>query len=320
MSDTCAVHLDAPSEETCASCDRGMCGACWTHWVDGKAWCESCVAVLDEPVSWLAYVAGTVLATSLLWIGSVRLPSPARWIALLIAVLAVLIAAWRLHSRAASRRAGFRVVERKPDAEPPRAGPTGYRQGRAPIRARRVAPPVSGSLTALIVGSMMALSAVAFPSMLQLPRWLELEIVVALWWGVWTLTFVILLYRGWRVARDLKSIKGVAAPKAKKKGFFKSTNWGDAFSAGVDLDGCLVLLALALAVGAAFLLAELLLPMLLIGAYWLIVRGLTTVANDAHECEGNLGRALLWGTLWSTAYTLPLAGLVWAGHWILSLS
>lgn len=320
MSDTCSVHPDAPSEQACASCDRGMCGACWTHTVDGRPWCASCVELLDEPVSWLAYVAGSVLATSLLWIGLARIETPVfRWSTLGILVLAVLIAAWRLHGRAKSRRAGFSVRTRSADAEPPRAdAPAGYRQGRAPIRVRRVAPPVSGALTALIVGSSMALAAVAFPSMLQLPRWLELEIVVALWWGVWTLTFVTLLYRGWRVARDLKSIKGVGGPKKRGSIFGKPSSWGDAFSAGVDLDGCLVILALALAVGAAFLLAELLLPMLLIGAYWLIVRGLTTVANDAHECEGNVGRALLWGTLWSTAYTLPLAGLVWIGHWILT--
>lgn len=295
-----------------------MCGACWTHWVDSEPWCASCVELLDQPVSWLAYVAGAVLATSLLWIGAARVsPFLLQWTVLGIGVLAIGIAAWRMHGRAESRRAGFSVKVRSPDAEPPRGTtePRGYREGRAPLRVQRLAPPVSGALTALIVGSMMALVAVTFPALLQLPRWLEIEIVLALWWGVWSVTFVVLLYRGWRVARDLKSIKG--KPRPKHPGRTTSFgNWFD-FSGGVDLDGCVFVLGLALAIGAAFLLAELIVPVLLIGAYWLIVRGLTTVANDSHRCEGQLGRALLWGTLWSTGYTAPLAILVWIGHWIL---
>ncbi len=299
-----------------------MCGACWTHWVDGKPWCADCVELLDEPVSGLAYVAGAALATSLAWIGLMHVEPPVvRRSAYGILVVAVWIGAWRMHGRARARRAEFVVQKRGPDAEPPRVAPRGYRQGRGPLRVRRIAPPVSGSLTALIVGSLMALAGVAFPSMLRLPRWIELEIVVALWWGIWTLTFVVLLYRGWRVARDLKSMKGKKVADQKHKGDSASSSstidWADALSGGFDLDGCMVVLALALAIGAAFLLAELLIPMLLIGAYWLIVRGLTTVANDAHGCEGKLGRAVLWGTLWSTVYTVPVAGLVWLGHWIL---
>lgn len=314
------MHPDAESISGCASCERGMCGACWTHTVDGEAWCSSCVDVLNEPVSWLAYLAGAVLATSLSWIGATHIPTPARWIVLGVFVLAVCIMAWRLHGRAASRRAGYNIKARAADAEPPRKAPGGYRQGRAPLRVRRVAPPVSGSLTALIVGSLMALAAVVFPNILQLPRWLEFEVVVAMWWGVWAVTFTTLLYRGWRVARDLKSLKGVAKAPSQPSSQSKSKssiNWADALSGGLELDGCLLVIALALAVGAALLLAELLLPMLLIGAYWLIVRGLATVANDRHECEGRFGRALLWGVLWSAAYTLPLAGLVFVGQRIL---
>ncbi|HBQ16131.1 MAG TPA: hypothetical protein DEF51_35030 [Myxococcales bacterium] len=297
-----------------------MCGACWTHRVDEEPWCPSCVAVLEQPVSWLAYAAGAVLAIGLSWIGLARLPSPARWIALGIGVSIVSLTAWRLRRRAASRRAGFVAQVRAPDSEPPRGPPMGYRQGRAPLRARRLAPPVSGSLTALIVGSTMALTAFAFPSLLQLPRWLELELVIALWWGVWTLTFVILLYRGWRVARDLAPTGAIRAPARVAPGSRSGSSrwtWADVFAGALDLDGCLVVLAVAAAFGVAFVIAELILPMLLTGAYWLIVRGLTSVANDDHGCERSWPRALAWGALWSTAYTAPLAALVWLGHWLL---
>ena len=300
-----------------------MCGACWTHWVDRDPWCGSCVQLLDEPVSWLAYVASAVLGISLLWLGLARVDQMVvRWGAFVVLALAMLIAAWRLHGRAKSRRAAFSVKERTPDAEPPRAeAPPGYRQGRAPLRVRRLAPPVSGALTAMIVGSTMALAAVVVPSLLQLPRWLEFEVVIAAWWAVWAACFSVLLYRGWRVARDVKSIKGRGRgqPSYSTSSSSRTSKWDwlDAFSGGFDLEGCGVIIALAIAIGLAFLVAELLVPMLLIGAYWLIVRGLATVANDTHRCEGNLGRALLWGVLWSAGYTLPLAGLVFLAHWIL---
>lgn len=302
-----------------------MCGACWTHWVDGKPWCASCVAILDEPVSWLAYVAASIFAISLGWIGAMRLDEPWKWVVLAVVMTATGLAAWRSHGRAKSRRAEFEVQQRTPDAEPPRAAPTGYRQGRAPVRVRRVAPPVSGALTAWIVGMLMALSAVAFPSALRLPRWLELEAVIGAWWVVWATTFVVLLFRGWRVAQDVKSIKGVGEPERKLPTLSSSSSagssrskssWLDALSGGFELDGCLILIGLVLLFCAAFVLAELVVPMLLIAAYWLIVRGLTTVANDDHGCEGNIGRAVFWGALWATAYTLPLAGIVFLVQWL----
>ena len=98
-------------------------------------------------------------------------------------------------------------------------------------------------------------------------------------------------------------------------------DWGSLdLSGGADLDGCVVLIGLLLALGAAWLLAELFVPLLLFVAYWLILKGLTSVANDRHACEGRLPLAILWGVLWATLYTAPLAGLVALARWILTRS
>ena len=320
----CATHPDASAVETCRSCGRGLCGACWTKVVDHEAWCDACVRILDEPVSPLAYAATAIVAIAGAWLGTARLQDMTRWIAFGVLVAAVLIAAWRLHGRAKQRRAAFTVGARTPDDEPPRKSPRTYREGRPPLRVRRVTPPVSGALSAWIVGCMMLLVALVFPAALQLPRWLEFEIVVAAWWAIWAGTFVVLLYRGWRVAQDLKSIKGTGDGKllslggGSSSGQRSKSSWLDGLSGGVELEGCLIVIGLIIAFCLAFLLAEFLVPALLLGAYWLIVRGLAAVANDRHECEGHLGRALLWGMFWSAVYTLPLAGMVALGQWIVA--
>ncbi len=69
---------------------------------------------------------------------------------------------------------------------------------------------------------------------------------------------------------------------------------------------------------AGWLVAELIAPLLAGAAYVVIVLGLRTVANDRHGCEGRLGRAALWGALWATVFTGPVALLIWGAHWLLA--
>jgi hypothetical protein len=65
-------------------------------------------------------------------------------------------------------------------------------------------------------------------------------------------------------------------------------------------------------------LVEIAIPVLFFLLY-LMVRGmLAHVINDRHRCRGSVGRALTWGLVWSTLYTVPLAGVVWFVHYILS--
>ena len=41
---------------------------------------------------------------------------------------------------------------------------------------------------------------------------------------------------------------------------------------------------------------------------------LAKVANDRHQCKGNVIYAVCWGAFWATLYTAPLALLVWVVH------
>ena len=87
---------------------------------------------------------------------------------------------------------------------------------------------------------------------------------------------------------------------------------------GIDLEGLLVLLGLLLAIALGWAIVELIAPVLLVCAYVLIVAGLRRVANDRHGCEGSLPRSILWGALWATVYTLPIAAVVALGQWIVA--
>lgn len=86
---------------------------------------------------------------------------------------------------------------------------------------------------------------------------------------------------------------------------------------GLDGEGLVVLLALGVALITGFLVVELLAPALMFAAYALLTAALRRVANDRHGCEGSLPRAIAWGALWATLYTLPLAAVIAAIHYAL---
>jgi hypothetical protein len=102
------------------------------------------------------------------------------------------------------------------------------------------------------------------------------------------------------VTRDEKQVKRV-------------TWFGELLASAGDVEGILVVLGVLLAIGLGWAIVELLAPVLLICAYVVIVAALRRVANDRHGCEANLGRSILWGALWATLYTLPLAAIVAVG-------
>ena len=58
---------------------------------------------------------------------------------------------------------------------------------------------------------------------------------------------------------------------------------------------------------AAWVLIEFVVPAVFFVAYILFVRAIARVANDRHGCEGDLGRAAMWGAVWSAAYVGPWA-------------
>lgn len=228
--------------------------------------------------------------------------------------------------RAAARKDAPEVVLRTTlDAIPEQPSVAAH-----PYRARwrhmsmRVVPRVSGRLATVLVLVCLGLSAVSFPAVLRLPRWVEAEVVLAAWWAVLAVVLSFLLYRGLRVADDFRLKLTVPWGKSATKTGEKSRlpDWlpsgCDVPSGCADAEGCVVLLAIGLAViavlGAAWLVAEFVVPAFFFACYMLLTRALSRVANDKHDCEGNLARSIRWGATWATVYVLPLALAVFGIH------
>ncbi|MFS8067444.1 MAG: hypothetical protein ACMG6S_13870, partial [Byssovorax sp.] len=201
-------------------------------------------------------------------------------------------------------------------------------------QARRVllaaAPRVSGQATALVVCASLVASAVLLPASLKLPRWIEAELVLALWWVILLGVLSVLLYRGFRIRDDFvyfapwnRPSSPPADGKAKVDGKAKADGCGslslaDGCSGGLDGEGCLAVIVvgagLAAAFGAAWVAVELAMPVVFLVMYWAFMRAIGRVANDWHSCEGSLGKSLGWGALWATIYVVPIAVVTGAVH------
>lgn len=219
--------------------------------------------------------------------------------------------------------------------------------------AKQIAPPLSGRGTTAVLLACMLLCAVALPVMLGLPRLLEAELVVLTWWLLWATTLSVLLHRGFRLSDDHvyrwpafsnepdvpaseppqpsgaalrgKRKRGLPAPRERSDRPKSQSAKGSSGTKWSDLAGCdpgcsaapgvwVGMAIAAVALAATFLLIELVLPALFAVAYLAVRGGIARVANDDHDCAGELGRSAAWGTLWATLYALPLAGAVWAVH------
>jgi hypothetical protein len=200
--DGCDEHPDLKSAAICASCDRGLCADCWAANVDGAPTCAACVPLLTRAVPPVVPVAGAAVALVVIarvaWI--FRDGGAWIWVGAGIAAGLAVASARRLTARANEKRAARAVEERPPS--PPAGGSHHPYRGAMRRAARRLAPPVSAPAAVAIVGGALVVIAAALPGAMRLPRWIELEAVLAAWWLVWTVTFAVLLYRGWRVAGD----------------------------------------------------------------------------------------------------------------------
>lgn len=215
------------------------------------------------------------------------------------------------------------AIERRAQAEPP-AVPPGARVGR-PYRAalrrasRLVASPVSGLWTSVLLLACMGAAALTVPWLLHLPRWIEAEAVIAIWWSIWCIILTLLLYRGWRLSDDhvlAQPRMPWGAPKPARDPSSPDASASDGLGCleVLDLEVLLVVLVLIVVLGVAWLVVELALPGLFFCAYLLVRSALAHVANDRHACEGQLGRALRWGASWSAVVALPLGACVLLAH------
>jgi hypothetical protein len=142
---------------------------------------------------------------------------------------------------------------------------------RRPSLARRVRlPRLSGKASAAWLIVCFGLTAVLIPMALHLPRWVEFEIVLAVWWAIWLAVLGHLLYTGQRVTDDHQMheprnwfASGDAKKTPKKDpnsawwdGFFWGWVWGDG-------DVGAIILGLFLLVGLIWVLFEVAIPLLL---------------------------------------------------------
>jgi hypothetical protein len=196
-------------------------------------------------------------------------------------------------------------------------------------RLIRRAPPLSGRLTALALMLCFVFTALAAPFAMHLPKWLEAEIVLGVWWVVWAIALSVILYRGTRVSDDHRfspsiSLGDLGGGGRTKRSSSSSSGTGffDGLSGVGDLadggEGCLYVIGALLLAGAALLVAwllvELIVPTLFTLAYLLLIRALQVVTNDRHGCKGIPVRSAGYGSLWATIYILPLVVVVLIVH------
>jgi hypothetical protein len=202
-----------------------------------------------------------------------------------------------------------------------------------PVQRRSLAkqvrlPRLSGKASAAWLVVCFGLTALLIPMVLRLPRWVDFEVVLAVWWVIWLALLTRLLYTGQRVADDHRmgeprnwfSFSKAKREEAKKDGnlsWWDGFFWGSMFTDGEGVAvGCLVVLGLIALVGLAWFLIEVAIPLVLFLLYVLTRGMLAQVINDRHHCRGRLGRALGWGLVWSTVFTVPLATAVLFIHFV----
>lgn len=327
----CPHHPDARAEAACTSCGRPLCAECWAFDVNDAPWCRHCVDHIHDrsPAAFpLAFLGGTATLLGSLYVRFRHLPD-ASTVALGVGLTLVATAGF-LYRRGLQVFANHRIVERPHQAGRPHQEALGaYRS--APRRAAlgSIVPPVSGKLSTLVVLLCLLLPLAVVPGLLRVPAWLAVDAVLGLWWLTLVSAFAVLLYRGTRLAEDgptlgdARPLEAEAQAKAEAQGKpSKSGRWTPDGCDGCGLEGLGslggegcgaafgALLALGLLLLLSWLLAEFVLPLLFTAAYYVVSRGLRRVANDTHDCQGDLPRALGWSVTWATLYTLPFALVV----------
>jgi len=339
----CGAHPDRPAVARCKRCSRRLCDACFAF-VGGESdpWCARCA--VHERAGGASLVVRVILfvATSAVLLGVVGFlgwrhgeHGQAVAVGLLGAFLTVAIG-WGLGKLEVGQKNRPTIRPRADDDVLPE-GPSAMEGAAHPFRARlalvavRSVPMLSGRATAFVVLGALVLSVVALPAALRLPQWIELELGLGVFWLVLAGLLTGLLFRGYRLRED----HALALPWNVKKGKGASSSSSSGPSvwdgcAGCDVgSGCgdagegivvvlVVIVVAAVAFGVSWLIVELVAPLLFFLAYEAIVRSVGRVAHDTHDCEGSLGKSLLWGVLWSTVYLAPFSGSVWVVHALLA--
>ncbi|MBZ5709061.1 hypothetical protein [Nannocystis pusilla] len=330
-SSACHHHRDRSPVARCSLCSAAMCDECWRFRVGRRGAaldacdrpaCAPCAYVatshrgrrLALAFAFLALAAGSAPLVALRW----QLWPDYKLSLGLFALVILLVFAYLLYS------AFEPSLPVQPRGEHDAADDDHVMDGAEhPLRGRgrrvvsALSPKLSGTTAAVVAGLAFALTAVLLPHALALPRWLEIEAVLAAWWALSTLAFAALLHRGFHLVDDWLYFAPWNRPREGK-----GRGCGDGCSGadfpGGDGEGCLIMIVVAALVllffGAAWLLVEVAGPLLFLLIYLLVTRALARVARDRHDCKGELARSLAWGAAWATIYLLPLAILAYAIH------
>ncbi|MBK7579263.1 MAG: B-box zinc finger protein [Myxococcales bacterium] len=314
----CSAHPVETALARCQRCSALLCGDCFRLYAGGKPCCDACAVELSSgPASrWPFAIAFAAIALAISFAGYRLEGSVEIWgISAVVAVVVAVVLGFTGPSSSAT--ASVELSEREPDLEPAdqllvrAAQPYRVRVARV---ARRIVP-LSGRATALVMTAALVLSAVVLPLGLKLPHWIEAELVVGVWWLAVASLLTGLLYTGRRLAEDHRLALGVRG----------SHDGGDKAAKGAksplgDLAGCgsaagcgeviAVVAVLAVAAAAAWLVVEIVLPVAVFAVYFFLVKAVGRVARDQHDCEGRLGRAMLWGAAWASVYAVPIALLI----------
>jgi len=158
------------------------------------------------------------------------------------------------------------------------------------------------------------ITAVLLPIELDLPHWVEAEAVLAAWWVVWVLILADVLFRGRRLGqlRQRLSTDDGEGDVIDDALSFASADWASAAEGGVVglIAGLLLALLLTFALGPLIAI----IPALIGGVYFLIVRLIAQAVRARRRTRRHPLRSLAVAVQWATIYTAPLAVAVWAFH------
>jgi hypothetical protein len=184
---------------------------------------------------------------------------------------------------------------------------------RGPIPpARRLEPITKASAKRLTIGVLAALvfTGAAIPFAVHLPRWIEVELVIGLWWAMWSVVLAVVAYRGAQVDDDHVPGGGPIVDMSPSDAPLKPKwSWLEGLA---DPEGCLILLVVGVAILGAWLVVELVVPAVFLLAY----RGVMLALAKAHAANsrGDALRSTLSGVSWAALHTAPLAVLVAIVH------
>lgn len=309
--------------------------------MDDRPWCFRCAyhdRTWARRVGSLGTLAG--LTTPVLAFFATRHTTSGLALGIWIGVACALPLLFVFVMRSAGRAGHDTTIRRREsgDAWPTDAGAplhVGHRAVLARV-ARAAVPDASAAQTTVAVGIAFIATATALPAALKLPRWIEFEWVLLAWWAIAAAVLAALLYRGSRLVDDHELVFAWNAP-AKGAGeqlspaptteHRSSRNRSGEFldAAGcLDPSGCLDgegcagvlvgLLLAGLACAAAWLLVELVAPVVFFLFYAAVLRAARGVTIRHANAKGHVGKSILWGVAWATVYVLPLSVVVTAVH------